>query len=86
MGDCPVSNAVWLPLKQQSVQPTMNLDYFSQRALELMYSGALYGVRLIEVYCTLKGYEAGEISERVMQYALDRYDPELEHLFPFTLP
>ncbi|MBD1913473.1 MULTISPECIES: hypothetical protein [unclassified Leptolyngbya] len=63
----------------------MNLEYFSQRALNLMYSGALYRERLIEVYCTLKGYEAGEISDRVMQYALDRYDPELEKLFPFPL-
>jgi len=62
----------------------MNLDSFSQRALDLLYSGALYRERLIEVYCTLKGYEAGEISDRVMEYALDRYDPALKHRFPFA--
>ncbi|MBD2158912.1 hypothetical protein [Leptolyngbya sp. FACHB-16] len=64
----------------------MNLEYFSQRALDLMYSGALYRGQIIEVYCTLKGYEAGEVSERVMQYVLDRFDPKLEHLFPSSLP
>ncbi|MBD2153082.1 hypothetical protein [Leptolyngbya sp. FACHB-16] len=64
----------------------MNLEYFSQRALNLLYSGALYRGEIIEVYCTLKGYEAGEISDRVMQYVLDRYDPELKNLSPSYLP
>ncbi|MBD1911096.1 hypothetical protein [Leptolyngbya sp. NM2-A1] len=50
-----------------------------------MYSGVLYRERLAEVYCALKSYEAGGISDKVMQYALDRYDPELEPLFPFPL-
>lgn len=64
----------------------MNLEYFSQRALDLLYAGALYREQILDVYCMLKSYEAGEISDRVMQYALDRYDPELERLFPFPLP
>lgn len=64
----------------------MNLNYFSQRALDLMYSGALYGTQLIEVYCTLKGYEAGEISDNVMQYVLNRYDPQLKRISPSYLP
>jgi len=63
----------------------MNLEYYSQRALDLLYSGALYRERLIEVYCTLKGYEAGEISDQVMEYALDRCDPALKHRFPFPM-
>jgi len=61
----------------------MNLKYFSQRALSLLYQGVLYGDRLLEVYRTLKAYAEDRATEDFMQVTLDRYDPDLEPPPPF---
>ncbi|MBD1912712.1 MULTISPECIES: hypothetical protein [unclassified Leptolyngbya] len=53
----------------------MTLEYFSQRALNLLCMGVLHRERLLKVYRTLKAYEAGAVSAREMEATLDCYEP-----------
>lgn len=62
----------------------MTLEHFSQRALNLLYVGVLYRERLLEVYCFIKSYEAGQITHKAVQDLLNEYDPELEPTLPFN--
>lgn len=63
----------------------MTLEHFSQRALTLLYIGALPEERLLNVYRNLKSYEAGTITAHEMEAILDRYDADLEEpILPFS--
>ncbi|MBD2153081.1 hypothetical protein [Leptolyngbya sp. FACHB-16] len=62
----------------------MTLARFSQQALNLLYVGVLYRERLLEVYCFIKSYEAGQITSKAVQDLLDQYGPDMKPPLPFS--